>query len=538
MVFYEICVDFIQQHQPLLYSHLLIIIIFFGLAVGLVPWIMNNIKEMKTKEEFKSFCIKVFIIAIFILPIFLAKMYTQNVIFPKWTKFVRSRLVEMYLEKNKIEFKDANVSSDIVTLFEVAEQTNIIFNWMITIFVPVIISVLCLNAYMYFIDPVIGFMCTCTTALIAYYLLLKIESMSRLYQEKQVHYKNMISQLDNTYTNLFNVYLNDKIGDTVEQNNAIECEYESKINKSSFQVIRFAFILRFFSYLFIMATLFYIYMRSKTSLPESFYTIMTLIFFYVSRVDELTESVPLYLSKIVELKLHEPMFRVPVLAFEPFSEIKGDIRFDNVSFGYNETQTIQNFSLEVKAGQRVGIIGETGTGKTTLMKLLLKFYTPSSGDIYMDGRNLNTIHPDDIRKQMYYINQRTMLFNDSLLNNLRYGTLCTEEEVVAFLKRYDLESVFQQRGEDWLTTPVETNGSNISMGMQKVIFLVRGMLHKAPLYLIDEPFTSIDANSRSKVLRLMDEETRGKTVLIITHDHEGLDDILDETIVLQKIKNE
>ena len=128
-----------------------------------------------------------------------------------------------------------------------------------------------------------------------------------------------------------------------------------------------------------------------------------------------------------------------------------------------------------------------------------------------------------------------MLFNDTLLNNLRYGTMCTEEEVVAMLKKYDLESVFNQRGDDWLYTPVETNGSNISMGMQKVIFLVRGMLHKAPLYLIDEPFTSIDAHSRSKVLRLMAEETRGKTVLIITHDHEGLDQLLDETIVLKKM---
>ena len=534
MVFYDICVDFIHKHQPLLYTHLAIIIVFFGLAVGLVPWVMNNIKEMKSKVEFRSFCIKVFIIAILILPIFLARMYTQSILFPKWTRFVRSRLVELYLEKNKIEFKDANVSSDIVTLFEVADQTNIIFNWVATMFLPVIISVLCLNVYMYFIDPIIGFMCTCSTFLIGYYLLLKINSMTKLYTEKQVHYKTMISQLDNTYTNLFNVYLNNKISDTVEQNNNIESEYESKINTSSYQIMKFAFILRFISYLFILFTLVYIYLRCKTDLPDSFYTIMTLIFFYVSRIDELTESVPLYLSKIVELKIHEPMFQVPVISFEPFDAIQGDIRFENVSFGYNSTQTIRDFTMDVKSGQRVGVIGETGTGKTTLMKLLLKFYTPSSGNIFIDGRNLNTIHPDDIRKQMYYINQRTMLFNDTLLNNLRYGTLCTEEEVVAMLKKYDLESVFNQRGDDWLYTPVETNGSNISMGMQKVIFLVRGMLHKAPLYLIDEPFTSIDAHSRSKVLRLMAEETRGKTVLIITHDHEGLDQLLDETIVLKK----
>ena len=172
------------------------------------------------------------------------------------------------------------------------------------------------------------------------------------------------------------------------------------------------------------------------------------------------------------------------------------------------------------------------------MKLLLNFYKPSEGTIYIDGKDLKAIDPEYVRKSMYYINQRTMLFNDTLLNNLRYGTSFTEQEVSDFVRKYDLESVFNQSGENWLNTMVETNGSNISLGMQKVIFLVRGLLHKAPIYLIDEPFTSIDENSRTKVLRLLDEETKGKTVLIITHDQNGLDKMLDSFVLLKKSKNE
>ena len=534
MVFYKICIDFIREHQPLLYGHLAVTVVFFGLAVGIVPWVMNTIKDIKSKTQFKAFFYKVLLFALCILPLFLIKMYTQNILFPKWNKYVRSKLFELYLEKNTTNFKESDVSADIVTLFEVAEQTSLIFNWFATIFVPVVISILCINVYMYFVDPVIGFLCTCTTFLIAFQLITNIAHVSNMYLEKHIHYKSMLSTLDNTYTNLFNVYLNNKISDTVQNNQKIEENYETKINTSAYSLLSFALVLRMISYVFVLLILCYIYIQSKETLPDSFYTIMTLIFFYVSRVDELTESVPLYLSKIVGLSLHEHLFKPEQLTYEPFSDLKGDIRFDHITFGYNTSATIQDFSLHVKPGQRIGIVGETGTGKTTLMKLLLKFYKPSQGTILIDGKDLQTIDPVELRKQVYYINQRTMLFNDSLLNNLRYGTTCTEDDVREFIHKYNLESVFNQRGDQWLHTKVETNGSNISMGMQKVIFLVRGMLHRAPVYLIDEPFTSIDDASRAKVLRLIDEETKGKTVLVITHDKEGLDQMFDHMVRLTK----
>lgn len=538
MVFYKICIDFIRENQPLLYSHFIIIIIFFGLAAGFIPWVMNRVKDIKSKHDLKDFVFKIVLFALLFLPIFLSKMYTQSILFPRWNKYVRSKLFELYLDKNKVEFKESDVSADIVTLFEVSEQTSLIFNWVATIFVPVIVSIVCMNIYLYFINPVIGTFCTCTTILIIYYLLSNISYVSDMYLQKHIHYKNMLSTLDNTYTNLFNVYLNNKTKDTVENNFKIEQHYESKINSHTFNLLRFALVLRFISYLFIVFTLSYIYYKSKDELPDQFYTIITFLIFYVSRVDELTESVPLYISKIAGLRLHEPLFQTRSITYEPFNEIQGDIKFDNVSFGYNDMITIHKFNMDVKRGQRIGIIGETGTGKTTLMKLLLNFYKPSEGTIYIDGKDLKTIDPEYVRKSMYYINQRTMLFNDTLLNNLRYGTSFTEQEVSDFVRKYDLESVFNQSGEDWLNTMVETNGSNISLGMQKVIFLVRGLLHKAPIYLIDEPFTSIDENSRAKVLRLLDEETKGKTVLIITHDQNGLDKMLDSFVLLKKSKNE
>ena len=119
----------------------------------------------------------------------------------------------------------------------------------------------------------------------------------------------------------------------------------------------------------------------------------------------------------------------------------------------------------------------------------------------------------------------------AILNNMRYGNDATDEEVLRVLLDYDLLKVF---GPDVtaLDKVVEKNGANISMGMQKTIFLVRGVLKDCSVFVFDEPFSGIDQRTRESVLRMIDERTKGKTVLVITHDRAGLETILDKMIEL------
>jgi ABC-type multidrug transport system fused ATPase/permease subunit len=212
-------------------------------------------------------------------------------------------------------------------------------------------------------------------------------------------------------------------------------------------------------------------------------------------------------------------------------KFQGNIKIDNISFKYDKSDShiFKDFSLDINQGERLGILGKTGKGKSTLMKLLLNFYKLEKGDIYFDGVNLNDINIDDLRKNINYINQKTNLFNDTILNNMKYGNGKDDSYIINFLQKYDLLRVFNSTN---LQTLVEKNGSNLSLGIQKVIFLVRGLLKDSKIVIIDEPFSSIDQQTRSSVSKMIDETTKGKTVIVITHDEEGLEHILDEMITL------
>ena len=267
------------------------------------------------------------------------------------------------------------------------------------------------------------------------------------------------------------------------------------------------------------------------------FLIISVVGFFILRIETITDTMTENISKIGQIITQETMFKNIYESKKDISHINGDLKFENVSFSYDSNKVVNNVTLHIPKGHRIGILGTAGSGKSTLMKLLLGFHMSFTGSIMIDDQSIRELNPDDIRRHIYYINQRTMLFNDTLLYNLSYGTSCTKEQVVNMVEKYNFTSIFKDKenvDNDWTQRIIYANGSTISLGMQKVIFLIRGMLHQAPIYLIDEPFTSIDEDTRSKVLHMIDVETKGKTVVIITHDINQLDTILDSFYTLRK----
>ena len=198
--------------------------------------------------------------------------------------------------------------------------------------------------------------------------------------------------------------------------------------------------------------------------------------------------------------------------------------FENVSFKYNGSNKyiIKGLTLKIEPKKINIIMGKSGSGKTTLMKLIVKMLKPTSGVIYADNIDMETLCDNEVRNNIYYINQRTILFNDSVINNFKYGNDVSNKKIIKLLNKYDLLSYFDTLDEG-IKSQSGHNGSNLSLGMQKIIMVVRGILKpNKNIVIFDEPLTSLDKDSREKIIHLIMNETKGKTLIIITHDDEIL----------------
>ena len=184
-------------------------------------------------------------------------------------------------------------------------------------------------------------------------------------------------------------------------------------------------------------------------------------------------------------------------------------------------------------------MGQSGSGKSTLSKLLLKLHTQNSGNIYIDNIDINDYDNDYLREKIIYVNQRTNLFDKTIMENIKYGNNITDKDVINYLKKYNLYSIFDNNMKEGIYAKCGTNGSNLSIGMQKIVILLRGIFkNNYKIIIFDEPLAGLDQNSRVKVIKLIKDLTKNNniTIIIITHDTE-ITSIANKVINMNQIKN-
>lgn len=180
-------------------------------------------------------------------------------------------------------------------------------------------------------------------------------------------------------------------------------------------------------------------------------------------------------------------------------------------------------------------MGQSGSGKTTIMKLLIDLHEINEGKILVDNIDIKQIDTSYLRSKIVYINQRTTLFNRSILSNMLYGTNKDKQNAIDLLNKYDLMMVYNKLPNS-INTNSGVNGNNLSLGMQKVTMIIRGVLKDGYIYAFDEPLTSLDAETRKKVIKLLMSELKNKTLIVITHDKEILP-YMNKTLKMHELKN-
>ena len=199
-------------------------------------------------------------------------------------------------------------------------------------------------------------------------------------------------------------------------------------------------------------------------------------------------------------------------------EAKGDVTFSHVQFGYDPDKIIiHDFSSEVKAGQTVAIVGPTGAGKTTMVKLLLRFYNVNKGAIYVDGHDVRDYNRDDLRRQFGMVLQDTWLFKGTIMENIRYGRLdATDEEVIAAAKAAHAHHFIQTLPGGY-QMELNEEASNVSQGQKQLLTIARAILADNPIMILDEATSSVDTRTEQRIQKAMDNLMKGRTSFVIAH---------------------
>jgi ABC-type multidrug transport system fused ATPase/permease subunit len=455
------------------------------------------------------------------------KSKTESIIIPDIVSYARREVIINYLKTNEEIFSEKNIEKDAMKLIDFGFYFEKVFIWFVESIIPTILLVIFMNIYFMIKAPAVGIVFLVCNVLNFITIKIFFNKLMDSISERQ-KYQDMVGlYINENLSNIIDIHSNDKLKDTINHTEKLLESYKKKVKNQIETIIKFVNTLKTINYTFNLINIFVLY-KTSTSI-ENFFEIFSMFILYIPIFENMTQQIPIklgnlndlfllsdYFVKNKKINIHRTISNKPNL-----NQNINKISFDNITFKYdNDSENIiKNFSLSIYQNEKIAILAKSGYGKTTLMKLLLGFYKPQKGSIKINDISIDNINTKDIRKKINYINQKTLLLNDTIINNMKFGNNKPEQYIIDILIRYNLINIFKNS----LSYIVDIAGKNISLGMQKVIFIMRGILRDdAEVFVFDEPLTSLDRYTRQSVINLIQDFCANKILIIITHDEEIL----------------
>lgn len=502
--------------------------------------VISNLKSGPSMNTLKDICK---LLALFSLYQILASLMTkvQGMIVPKISEFSITKIFNNLMNNKELNYENLEVGEILAKLIKVP---NIIYKYLdllrSLLFSQLAVFLVCLYHYykvsvttmMYFIFLVIG---VCILQILTYKLTMNIEIQREINKDK------IYQHIQDVLNNLISVVVckNEK-----NEDNLLHKKFEPFIkvfNKSLNMnfIMRIIFSLfNIFAFILLNYQLYKEYINKNIN-KEQFVSSFIVTYSILSLFNEANYSVRSIVDMFSQVKDMENFFNSKRPGKDNHNQNgthsfrKGSIVFKNVSYKYEGNEdfkdkyvyALKNINLEIKNNENIAIIGQIGSGKSTLVKLLLKLMTPSEGEILINNININDISRDELYDHVFYIPQKPKLLDRTLYENIIYGyehKIKDKNKTINFinqkLKEMGIEKNIIDIFMEKMDQPLGNDGVKLSGGQRQMVWIIRALLRDPSIIIFDEPTSALDKKNKNKIINLIKKVSKDKTVIIISHD--------------------
>lgn len=555
-------IDFLKQQWKWVILLIIVNLIVFPSIIILQPRIITKIieslssitkntnifdinKNIKNKNTYYFVYIFICLWLIIILG-HTVKNSIDLTITPYLASNTRKLIINNIIKRYKNDYKDIKIGEVIQRTQSITKIILVFWQFFVQDFLPLFLGVVGIIIYFSTFNLTLGLILLCSI-LIPLLLIFMVFNDYKSYSDSREQVMvNAWNKITDSLNNLMNIYINNNIDSENEKiNKLLDIEAKRTCNLRNYENL-YSHLLQVIGLLFFGAGIFKLFdiyktdKINKTILISSLFICNT-FFHNVADIIWKTENSA---NWFMALMCYNTDFIKNIIFNSNNKNIKNNINkgrivFDNISFKYNKNDNsylFKDFSFTINSNDKVALLGRSGSGKSTLMKMIIDLHRPQKGKIILDGVEIKDIDTEYLRNNVIYVNQRTALFDKSVMYNIKYGNeKVSDDKIVKLIQNYDLQSVYQEL-QNGLQSNCGVNGNNLSLGMQKTTIILRSILTNSKVIIMDEPLSGLDQNTRQKVIKLIITECKNKTLIVITHDKEILP-YMNKKINLQSLKD-
>jgi ABC-type multidrug transport system fused ATPase/permease subunit len=490
-------------------------------------------------SEYKNFFFKAIFFTLLINLSNAIMTYLDSIIIPNFNEFIVNQIYSKLLQSYQTEYKDLELGKIISRLNAlpaiIRELTTDLFNWLL----PRALSIVITNIYLFYINPQLGLVSVFLLGVMFWYNYVASGTCVKLSESRYKKYEKRAEKTQDKLSNLFSIYSSANIDVEIKKYKSTNADYKESYSKTILCSSRIKFVNNFIQcVMFILLNVIVIYyFKTKKINFSTMISLNMIISYYIPCISTLMTSIPDYTNHMGIIKSIDKFLGMvnKKIDVKPSLLIKeGTIKIVNLTFSHDKKKIFNKFNLEIKSKSHIALIGESGNGKSTLIKLIMGYFGVKNDTILIDGNDINKYSIESIRSQITYLNQSTKLFNESIYYNIQYGNSITVKQIDMFVKKFNLENIFKNL-KNGFKTIVGVNGDKLSGGQKQIVQLLRsyGSINKVKIAIFDEPTASVDPKTKEIILNIIKNLTSNCTSIMITHDISNLS-IVDRII---KISN-